>query len=257
MHSLIMASCVAIITFAGGFAGLLLQHKLPEELTSGGARDMVSSVVGLLTFLCAVVTGLLIWTAYGVYATQNTAIQTFAARALQADLALAAYGPDAARGRAALREDLAKTIDQFWGPRGDSDIISRNYRAAIDNLRSRRAFLESLHPSTDAQKTALAAARDAVEAMGQTRLQMSLALTSPASYRLLIIVVGWATFLFCGFGLMSRRNAMSYAALAVASLSVATTMYLIIDLSDPYSGFIQASNSPIERVMKDIVDDDK
>jgi hypothetical protein len=114
-----------------------------------------------------------------------------------------------------------------------------------------------LHPSTDAQKTALAAARDAVEAMGQTRLQMSLALTSPASYRLLIIVVGWATFLFCGFGLMSRRNAMSYAALAVASLSVATTMYLIIDLSDPYSGFIQASNSPIERVMKDIVDDDK
>ena len=102
-----------------------------------------------------------------------------------------------------------------------------------------------------------ALSRDAVEAMGQTRLQMSLALTSPASFRLLTIVVGWATFLFCGFGLMSRRNAMSYAALAVASLSVATTMYLIIDLSDPYSGFIQASNSPIERVMKDIVDDDK
>jgi len=257
MYSLIMASCLAAITFAGGFVGLLLKHKLPEELTSGGARDMVSSVVGLLTFLCAVVTGLLVWTAYGVYATQNTAIQTYAARALQADLALAAYGPDASRGRASLREDLAKTIDQFWGPRADSDIVSRNYRAAIDNLRSRRAFLESLHPASDEQKTALAAARDAIEAMGQTRLQMSFALTSPASFRLLAVVVGWATFLFCGFGLMSRRNAMSYAALAVASLSVATTMYLILDLSDPYSGFVQASNSPIERVIKDIADASK
>src|ERR1700753_1017247 len=119
MHSLIVALCVAAIPFAGGFVGLMLQHKLPEHFTSGGARDMIASVVGLLTFLCAVVTGLLVWTAYGVYATQNTAIQTFAARALQGDLALAAYGPDALRGRTNLRDDLSKTIEQFWGRQKD------------------------------------------------------------------------------------------------------------------------------------------
>src|SRR5215475_2534796 len=112
MHSLILAALVATITFAGGLVGLILQQKLPEEFTSGGARDMISSVVGLLTFLSAVVTGLLIWTAYGVYAGQNTAIQTYAARALQVDLALSAYGADGAKGRTILRDDLNKTIDQ-------------------------------------------------------------------------------------------------------------------------------------------------
>jgi hypothetical protein len=257
MHSLILAFCVAAITFAGGFVGLALQQRLPEDFTSGGARDMISSVVGLLTFLCAVVTGLLIWTAYGVYATQNVAIQTFAARALQEDLALSAYGPDASPGRKNLRDDLAKAIEQFWGGQSDLDIVSRNYRAAIDNLRARRAYLDTLHPASEGQKSALTAARDAVEAMAQTRLQMSLALTSPVSFRLLTIVVGWATFLFCGFGLMSRRNTMAYCALGVASLAVATTMYLIADLSDPYSGFIVTSYSPIERVMKDIPDSAK
>jgi hypothetical protein len=257
MHSLILAFCVAAITFAGGFVGLTLQHKLPEELTSGGARDMVSSVVGLLTFLCAIVTGLMIWTAYGVYATQNVAIQTFAARALQADLALTAYGPDASQGRKNLRDDLEKTIEQFWGRQSKEDIVSRNFHAAVDNLRARRTYLDSLHPANDEQKAALTAARDAIEAMGQTRLQMSLALTSPVSFRLLTIVVGWATFLFCGFGLMSRRNVMAYCALGVAALAVATTMYLIADLSDPYSGFIVTSYSPIERVMRDIPDSAK
>ena len=37
--------------------------------------------------------GLLIWTAYGVYAGQNLAVQTLAAKVLQLDLALADYGP--------------------------------------------------------------------------------------------------------------------------------------------------------------------
>jgi hypothetical protein len=252
MHSLVAASCVAAVTYSGGLIGLTLQGRLPEEFTTGKARDMISAIVGLLTFLSAVVTGLLIWTAYGVYASQNAAVQTYAARALQEDVALAEYGPEAAKGRHILREELARTIDQFWGPRTDADIVSRNYRAAIDNLRARQAFLDSLHPSTDEQRAALSAARQAVDMIGQTRLQMSLALTSPLSYPLLFVLVGWATFLFCGFGLISGPHAMSFGALAVGVLAVSTAMYMIVDLSDPYSGLFQASSTPIERVMNDI-----
>jgi hypothetical protein len=252
MHSLVAGLCVAVVTYCGGLVGLTLQTRLPEEFTTGKARDMISAIVGLLTFLSAVVTGLLIWTAYGVYASQNVAVQTFAARALQEDVALAEYGPEAAQGRQMLRDDLTKTIDQFWGPRTDADIVSRNFRAAVDNLRARQAFLDSLHPATDTQKAALAAARQAVETIGQTRLQMSLALTSPLSYPLLCVLVGWATCLFCGFGLISGPHGMSFAALAVGVLAVSTAMYMIVDLSDPYSGLFQASSTPIERVMKDI-----
>ena len=78
---------------------------------------MIGAVAGLLTLLCALVTGLLIWTAYGVYAGQNTAIQTLASKVLQLDLALADYGPEANPERLALRDRLSKTIDQVWGAR--------------------------------------------------------------------------------------------------------------------------------------------
>ena len=68
--------------FAGGAVGLVLQHFLHERFTTGGPRDMIGAVVGLLTLLSALVLGLLIWTAYSVYSGQNIAVQTLAAKLL-------------------------------------------------------------------------------------------------------------------------------------------------------------------------------
>jgi hypothetical protein len=241
---------VAVAVFAGGSIGLILQRVLPESFTTGGPRDMIGAVVGLLTLLSALVLGLLIWTAYGVYSGQNLAVQTLAAKVLQLDLALADYGPDATPMRAQVRQNLAKTIDQIWGANeSDADFVANNFAAAVQSLRNREAALAALHPSMDTQKQALAAAMSTVDSIGQARLQMSFALANPVSYPLILMVVGWATFLFCGYGLMSKGNAMSVAAGAVGAVAVSSAVYLILDLSDPYSGVFRASSAPLEQVL--------
>jgi hypothetical protein len=241
---------VAVAVFAGGSIGLILQRVLPESFTTGGPRDMIGAVVGLLTLLSALVLGLLIWTAYGVYSGQNLAVQTLAAKVLQLDLALADYGPDATPMRVQVRQNLAKTIDQIWGANeSDADFVANNFAAAVQSLRNREAALAALHPSTDTQKQALAAAMSTVDSIGQARLQMSFALANPVSYPLILMVVGWATFLFCGYGLMSKGNAMSVAAGAVGAVAVSSAVYLILDLSDPYSGVFRASSAPLEQVL--------
>jgi hypothetical protein len=241
---------VAVAVFAGGAIGLILQRILNESFTTGGPRDMIGAVVGLLTLLSALVLGLLIWTAYGVYSSQNTAIQTLAAKALQLDLALADYGPDATPLRAQVRQNLGKTIDQIWGANeSDANFVANNFAAAVQSMRNREKALEGLHPSTDAQKQALAAAAATVDAIGQARLQMSFALASPVSYPLVLMVVGWAVLLFCGYGLMSKGNAMSIVAGAVGAIAVSSAVYLILDLSDPYSGIFRASSAPLEQVL--------
>jgi hypothetical protein len=241
---------VAVAVFAGGSIGLILQRVLPESFTTGGPRDMIGAVVGLLTLLSALVLGLLIWTAYGVYSGQNLAVQTLAAKVLQLDLALADYGPDATPMRVQVRQNLAKTIDQIWGANeSDADFVANNFAAAVQSLRNREAALAALHPSTDTQKQALAAAMSTVDSIGQARLQMSFALANPVSYPLILMVVGWATFLFCGYGLMSKGNAMSVAAGAIGAVAVSSAVYLILDLSDPYSGVFRASSAPLEQVL--------
>jgi hypothetical protein len=57
------ALVIGLMVFAGGAVGLILQRVLPETFTTGGPRDMIGAVVGLLTLLSALVMGLLIWTA--------------------------------------------------------------------------------------------------------------------------------------------------------------------------------------------------
>ena len=72
MGSLSIALIVGALIAASGLAGLLLQKGLAERHTSERSRDMIGGVVGLLTLLLALVLGLLIWTAYGVFNTQQT-----------------------------------------------------------------------------------------------------------------------------------------------------------------------------------------
>ena len=250
MSSEKLALAVAIAVFAGGVIGLLLQRILHESLTTGGSRDMIGAVGGLLTLLSALTIGLLIWTGYGVYAGQNAAIQSLAARVLQLDLALADYGPEAKNLRLQLRDGLGKTIDAIWrANESDANFAANNFAEALHNMRAREQALDALHPSTDAQTQALAVAKATSEAIGQSRLQMSFALAAPVSYPLILTVVAWAVLLFCAFGLMSKGNAMSVIALFVGACAAASAVLMILDLSSPYSGIFRASSAPLEQVL--------
>ena len=211
---------------------------------------MIGAVVGLLTLLSALTMGLLIWTAYGVYAGQNIAIQALAAKFLQLDLALADYGPEAKDLRLQLRDGLSKTIDAVWGANeSDAKFAANNFAEAIRNMHARAVALEALHPSTDAQTQALAVAKATSEAIGQSRLQMSFALAAPVSYPLILTVVAWAVLLFCGFGLMAKGHAMSVIAVFFGACAAASAVLMILDLSSPYSGVFRASPAPLQQVL--------
>ena len=244
------AVLAASAVFAGGAVGLILQHYLPDKFTTGGPRDMIGAVVGLLTLLSALVLGLLIWTAYGVYANQSVAIQTIAAKVLQLDLALSDLGPQARDARLTLRDGLSKTIDDIW-LRGSSrsDFVADNFSAAITRMRAWDRSLEKFHPTDDQQSRALAEAKADVAAISQTRLQMSFALSAPVSLPLMSTVVGWAVLIFTGFGLMSKGNPMSLLVAIVGALALASAFHLILDLSYPYEGAFRVSAAPLEQVL--------
>ncbi len=241
---------IAVAVFCGGSIGLILQRVLPEKHTTGPTRDMIGAVAGLLTLLSALVLGLLIWTAYGVYAGQNIAVQGLAAKVLQLDLALSDYGPDAIPARKQLRDGVGKTIDEVWAAdQSDANFAADNFAAAIRNLRAREGALAQLHPTTAEQTQALASAKAATDAISQARLQMSFALSAPVCYPLLLTVVGWVTCLFLGYGLMSKGSAAALLGVLVGSIAVASAFLMILDLSSPYSGVFRASSAPLEQVL--------
>ena len=252
MGSFLSAALVLAVVFTGGAIGLQLQRALPEGYTTGGARDMIGAVTGLVTLLLALVLGLLIWTAFGVYSAQKASIQTTALYDLKFDAALNEFRAGSGGGAEDFRSGIERTIDQIWAGVHDADFVTKNYRSALSSVKEREAFLDSLQPSSDKQKAAKAEALQDAAAIGQARLQMALALVDPVNYPLLCVVVAWAACLFCGYGLMSKGHPMTYIALAVGALAIASALEVIIDLSDPYSGLFQVSPHPLNDVLKAI-----
>ncbi len=211
---------------------------------------MTGAVVGLMTLLLALVLGLLIWTAYGVYSTQKAAVQTLAISGLRFDEALQNYGPEAAEGRRILREGIKNTIAEIWGGDDDENAVLHKFGYATAYLKARMDYLDTLQGESDRQKAAKAEATQAAIAIGQTRTQMTLALVDPISNALIAIVVAWAAFLFCGYGLLSKRHPMSYVVLTVGALGIASALYIIVDLIDPFSGVFVVSPAPLVDVLK-------
>ncbi len=248
--SLTLGAIVFAVVFVGGAIGLELQRALPESYTTGGARDMTGAVVGLMTLLLALVLGLLIWTAYGVYSTQRAAVQTLAISGLKFDEALQAYGPEAAEGRKILRDGLKSAIAEIWGSDDDENAVIHKFDDARAYLKASMAYLDTLQGELDQQKAGKAEATQAAIAMGQTRTQMTLALVDPISNALVTIVVAWAAFLFCGYGLLSKRHPMSYVVLVVGALGIASAIYIIADLISPFSGVFVVSPEPLVDVLQ-------
>jgi heme A synthase len=132
--SLSIAAAVAILTFGSGFLGLYLQKLLPRTHLSGGSKDMILAVIGLLTLLLALVLGTLVGNTYAFFAMQKSELETMASRALLVDQALAEYGPEAKPARSLMKQALTQSYDLFW--RGaDADPAQLKVEVALNRWR--------------------------------------------------------------------------------------------------------------------------
>src|SRR5271165_3231079 len=238
---------VAVLAFVFGVAGLFLQRLLPETHSVERARDMIGAIVGLVSLLLALVLGTLIGSTYAFFTTQKSEFETFAARAVQLDLALAEYGPETAPERAGMKDTLTAVRDMIWGD-GAANTAPPDLTVAepLDHLRQLDEYIASLDPKTPAQRQFAAADASAIE---QTRLLISLQLASPVSWPLVIIVVSWALILFCGFGVLSRLNATTVVALAFGAFAVGSALFLILELSQPLTGVFRLPSGAYDQML--------
>jgi hypothetical protein len=239
---------VGLLTFLAGIVGLLLQRRLPDQHMSNGSRDMIGAIVGLVSLLLALVLGTLVGSAYGFYALQKTEVESLAARAVQLDLALSEFGADAAPIRAGLKNEVSRAHDLFLSGNA-SNASELELAAYIPALRHLDESIASLSPTTALQRQAMSSIGVNASFIEQTRMAMSLQLASPISWPLLNVVVSWALLLFCGFGVLSRLNSTSVAALGLGAFAVASAIFLILELNQPYSGPFHIPPAAVEQAL--------
>ena len=256
MNPVFIALIVFVCTSGAALVGILLHAKLPAHHLDSDSRDVVKLVMGLIATMAALVLSLLIASAQSSYSSQNDELRGIAAKIIELDRLLAHYGPETAESRGLLRQTIVAAHDRIWLQAGVS-------RQAIDALNARGEsnkfyeMLSSLSPKTDAQRFVLSRAFQISDEIAQTRLLLFAQGGGSISSPFLFILMFWLSILFLGFGLFARMHATVGVALLVGAVSVSAAIFLIVELSNPYGGFIQLSDAPLLRALSQIGSPDK
>ena len=248
MESVVISVIVIVLTFLAGVAGLRVQTWLDEHNSVEKSRDMIGSVLGLLSLLLALVLGTLIGNTYYFSTNQQTQLQGMMSNVVLLDKALSEFGPQTKPLRDAQKAALERVHEDVW-IKNAVDAEKLSVASVMDNMAPFEKALNALDAKTPEQTAAKATALAKYTTFVQTRILMSLQLAVPFSKALLVVVIVWAALLFFGYGLLSRHNSTTLAALAFGSICVAFAIFIIVELGEPFSGLFRISPSAIEQAI--------
>jgi hypothetical protein len=202
----------------------------------------------MIATLAALVVGLLIASAKGSFDAKDGELKSTAAHLIMLDRTMAEYGPETREARDLLRQLIAMKIRQVWPDERtgnfDPGAISRGSGVEAIQLR-----LLALAPQNDAQRwlksTALEISRNIAEARWLVVEQAG----SSIQWPFLTILVFWLAAIFASFGLFAPYNGSVITVLFISALSVAGSIYLIVEMDQPYGGLIRISSAPMHAVL--------
>jgi hypothetical protein len=233
-------------TFGAALLGMRLRARLPEHHFTADSRATVQICVGLIATMTALVLGLVTASAKSSFDAVDAAVKHTAVDILALDRVLARYGPETAEIRNGLKQAVAARIDMIWPPDSSG-------RANLDPLHSGAASraegladaMRRLQPRDDTQRALQSRALDLTEALLQARWVAIAAMGASVPVPFLVVVLLWLAITFGSFGLFAPRNTLVVTVLVVCALSVASAVFLVLEMDGPFDGLLKVSAEPL------------
>ena len=245
MNSLTLSVTVFACVFGGALLGVLLRHSLPKDNLSPESRDVVKLAMGTIATMTAVVLGLLVASAKGYYDNQSRELTEMSARVVLLDRILAHYGPEAKGARDKLRETVVRVLDKMWARQ--STVPSK----VEPSVASEAVFdrIQELSPQNDGQRSLHARALNLAMQIGETRWLMFEQASTSISTPMLLVVIFALTITFTSFSLHAAPNPTVIVTLLLCALAVASTLFLILEMYQPFQGMIQIPSDPLRNAL--------
>ncbi len=238
MSSILIGLMVLACTFGASMLAIQIRRLLPAQHMESDSKEVLKLVVGLTSTLTALVLGLLISSAYSAYQLQRVEIQDLGTRFFEIDRILAELGPDTAKQRQQLHQILVAINDNIWPAPGTDSLPAS--RAAVQ-LQGEGLFgsIAALPVNSNMQRLGQARATQLLEQMSGIWHTLLVQKGGSLAAPILWVLACWLVILFFGFGLFTDFNPTVATALFVGAAAVSAAIFLIVDLNQPYSGFLQ------------------
>ncbi len=224
-------------------AGLAALHYGPR---GGGisdeSKDTVRFVQGTVASISAMLLSLLLASSANSYRAQAEQLRRLATELVGMDRVLAEIGPPAEPARAALRRNAQHALRTVWAE-GRPPVTSPPDATVFEEL-------VGLSPSSPRESFLVARALEQTLAVARLRTGLLTAenetvLQAP----LLVMLVFWFVLLFLAIGLFATPNRVTVAATVFGAAAVASALYLILELDQPFNGLIAIPDAPLRQAL--------
>lgn len=240
---------VFVCVFGGALVGMFLGRFLPPHHLGEESKSVVTLASGTLSVLSALVIGLMISSAKGNFDAETKVVQKFGADLILLDRVMLQYGPETSEARDQLRRFTALKITLTW-PKGNANGAPRlDDQAALQMLEGVQAKLRALTPQGEVQRWLQSRALQIGGDLSEARWLLAAGNASTVPRPFLVTLVFWLTVLFTGFGLFAPRHATIVVALLVCAVSLSAAIFLILQMDQPFEGFIVVSAEPMRTAL--------
>jgi hypothetical protein len=246
MSALALSCLIFVLTLGGIFLGALLRHTLPERHLSKDSQDVVRLGVGLIATLAALLLGLLIAAAKSSFDTQSTQVRQITADIILLDYLLAEYGPEARPIREQMRSVVGPVADRLWREKQASTAEPFEFYATGEKT---YLAVQALSPQNDLQRSLQTRAAQLSTDFVQTRLILFAESSKVIPTPFLVILVFWLVIIFASFSMFSDLNVTVFTCLSLFALSASCAIFLILELSQPFSGLMMISSEPLRHAL--------
>ncbi len=246
MSVLALSFVIFGLILGGIFLGSQLRKTLPDHHLSKESQDVVRLGVGLVATMAALVLGLLIASAKSSYETQVSQVKKITADIILLDHLLSQYGSEALPLRKQMRSAMSEFVDRIWNE--DDREAGGPFKA---NVSSERIYfaIQALSPGSDVQRSIQARAIHIVNDVAQTRMLMYVGGGELIPKPFLVILIFWLVLIFTSFSLFSKLNVTVVAFLSLFAFSASCAIFLILELSKPFSGIMMIDSGPVRNAL--------
>jgi hypothetical protein len=252
------AAILLLILVGGSALGIMVRPFLSEHHRSRETTDLIQLVMTMLVTFAALVLGLLTSSVKASFDTVDNDLRSFSIQLIQLDRSLKQYGGGTEPARALLRSYTAAAIASTWTtepqPPGDyypkqvsppPSAESIQSTSLGDMLAHLEADLRQLDPPDPMHRRLALTILNQYELLMRMRWKLIEEAYSSISPPFAIVLSFWLVIIFASFGLSAPRNALSYITILLGALSIASVVFVILDLDTPFSGLFMVASEPM------------
>jgi hypothetical protein len=258
MNEFLYSLLLFLILLGSSLAGVLLRPLLSERHRGAETVDLVRLVVTMLVTFAALVLGLLTNSVKASFDQINNDFRGYAVDVISLGRSLEEYGPEAQPTFELLRRYTAAAIASTWideppppgnyysrsegAPEAGTELESSALEAVLVSIEQQ---IRRLDPADTMHRTLAADCLVRFQRLVEDRWRLIEEAHSSITLPFCLVLTLWLVIVFACFGLSAPRNLLVVTIIALGALSIASAVYVILDLDTPFSGGLTIPSQPM------------